>query len=233
MSNLQRLVGIVLRHLPEHRRPQVALRRAGQAQCPRERFVGPLRDVGVRHAIGITRQIRTRQAFDPARRFARILARPLCRDQLGQPARYDPSLTFSEADSQARIALGDRGDDRLHQFRSLPFGRQVGNFAERTLGILRGPRVDHGIEIRESLGGIRHLFRALPRLVRRDGGQRGEQMRRRFAIAFERLPERASDVELRVTQQQSLESVATFDRIRERARSGDHRRELFAVGMMG
>ena len=57
-------------------------------------------------------------------------------------------------------------------------------------------------------------------------------MRRRLAIVFERLPKRAVDIELCVTQQQDLERVASFDRIRERTRVGDHRSELLAVGVM-
>ena len=101
---------------------------------------------------------------------------------------------------------------------------QLGDFSERALGILRGPRADDGVEIREALGRIRHLLRALPGLLGCDAVERCQQMRCRLAIVFERLSERAIDVELRVTQQQDLERVAAFDRIRERTRVGDHRR---------
>ena len=87
-----------------------------------------------------------------------------------------------------------------------------------------------GVEIREALGGIRHLPGALPGLLRRDRSQRCQQMRRRLAIVFERLPKRAGDIELCVTQQQSLERFATFDRIRECRAAAIIVSELFAVG---
>jgi hypothetical protein len=121
----------------------------------------------------------------------------------------------------------------LQQLAALPFRRQIADLGECALRILRGPCFDHGVEIGKPLGGIGHLLGALPSLLRRDSSERCQQMCSSIRIVFERQPECAVDVELRIAQQQDFEPVASFDGIRNRTRLGDHRGQLLAVGMLG
>src|SRR6185295_7563609 len=87
--------------------------------------------------------------------------------------------------------------------------------------------------ISEALGRIGYLLGALPGLLGCDGSEGTQQMCGCLRLVLERLPERAVDVELRVTQQQDFKRVASFDGIRDCMRIGDHRSKLLAVGVLG